>query len=131
MRRSFKSARRRSRPAALSALLLLVLASSRCVTDHDALAKRDRDAGADAGGSGGKGGGGGFGNFPSSGGEGGDDKYQEPPGRNVVTFLHGVVDAERVAFCFARQVEGQTEFVGDPLPEGGLDFAHSFAVESI
>src|SRR5688572_17855300 len=109
---------KRSIRAPLGALLLLAAASNRCVTDHDALAKRDRGGGADAGGASGKGGASGFGAFPSDGGEAGDGKYHETPGQNVVTFLHGVVDAERAAFCFARQVDGQTDFVGQPMPEG-------------
>jgi hypothetical protein len=64
-----------------------------------------------------------------TGGVGG--KYVEPPGRSVTTFFHGIVDAERVAFCFAGHGDGDPELVGEPIPEGGLAFAQSIALESI
>jgi hypothetical protein len=63
------------------------------------------------------------------GGTGG--KYVEPPGRSVTTFFHGIVDAERVTFCFAGHGDGDPELVGDPIPPDGLAFAQSIALESI
>lgn len=55
----------------------------------------------------------------------------EPPGRAVITFLHGVVDAPELLFCFAREGEGGPRLAGDPAPEGGLEYGASVAFESI
>jgi hypothetical protein len=113
----------------LFAAALLVAATSRCVTDHDALAKRDSGGSAGEGGSGGKAGSGAGGNSNGSGGTGG--KYTEPAGRSVVTFMHGVVDSERVAFCFATKNGDKDVFVAEPTPASGLTFGSAFHVESL
>lgn len=114
-----------------AACALLLLSSAQCTTDHDALAKRDRgSAGSSgAGGSAGSGGSGGSSAASAAGGSAGS-KYVEPQGRNVLTFLHGVADAPSVAWCFARLVDGEPEFIGSPWPEGGLEFGRSRARES-
>jgi hypothetical protein len=115
---------------ALAAAALLAAGTNHCVTDHDALAKRDGDGGsAGTSGSGGRAGSGGGGTGGSGDGVGG--KYTEPSGRSVVTFMHGVVDSERVVFCFARGGSGRRELVAEPAPSSGLDFGHSFHVESL
>lgn len=128
MKRCIERRRRTALP--LWALLASLVGASRCTTDHDALAKRERSGGTGGGGAAGAGGRG-FGASVSDGGEGGQDKYSETPGRNVVTFLNGVVDAEQVAFCFARHVDGAQELVGEPQPASGLAFARSFALEAV
>ncbi len=45
--------------------------------------------------------------------------------------MNGVVDSERVAFCFARDDGDREKFVAEPAPASGLDFGHSFHVESL
>ena len=119
-----------------TALLFACLAA--CGRNHDGLALGDRVTGGAAGssslgGSGGSGGrarGGASGSAGSAtGGVGG--KYVEPMGRSVTTFFHGIVDAERVVFCFARHDEAEPVLVGNPEPSGGLDYAASIALESV
>ncbi len=121
------------RAFSLALLAALGAGASQCVTDHDALEKKDTpSAGAGGGGSAGKGGSSGSGASGAQGGNGGSaGKYVETPGRNVVTFLHGVVDEQRVAFCFGRAIDGALAFSGTPLPQDGLDYAHSFSLETI
>ncbi len=114
----------------IAAAAALIAATSRCVTDHDALAKRDDGGSAGTSGSGGKAGSSSGGTF-GSGGDGVGGKYTEPSGRNVVTFMNGVVDTEQIAFCFARGAEGTRKFVAEPAPASGLDFGHTFHVESL
>ena len=110
---------------ALGALL------SGCVTDHDALAKRPGSGGAGGGSSGAAGaGGGGASGAGGSGGslvEAGTDGGVEPPGDNVLTLTHGVVDEATVAFCFAKN--GVIE--GSPIPAGGLAWGESLVLASI
>ncbi len=117
----------------LALLGVLGIATSQCVTDHEALEKKDHGSGGvGGGGSGGKGGSVSSAGTTTTGGSGGSGgKYVDTPGRNVVTFVHGVVDEERIAFCFAHDVDGVAEFDGSPLPEGGLDYAHSFSLEAL
>jgi hypothetical protein len=115
-------------------LLLPVLATD-CSSDHGALAARPHAAGAAgraAAGAGGMGRGGAL----ARGGSGGavvmpPDKHVEPPGRSVFTVVHGVVDADRLAWCFARVRDGKTELVGTPVPEGGMAFGESASFESL
>ena len=115
--------------------------STDCSSDHSSLAARPRAAGAGSkagagGASAGRGGAGGTqtGNG-AKGGTGGTainpDKHVEPMGRSVVTLVHGVVDAERIAWCFARVRDGVTELVGEPLPDGGVGYGQSFAFETL
>jgi hypothetical protein len=116
------------RLGALSALGLAVA----CVTDHGALKKKPDSAGGGSGGQAGSSGG--FGNVAGSGGQsgsGGQGGGAEPPGDNVLTLLHGAVDAESIVFCFARfdPDSGAVTHAGSPVPEGGLRFGRraSFA----
>src|SRR5690242_21046881 len=97
---------------------LMLVAASGCTTNHDALA-RQPTAGASSGGSAGSAGSG-FGNTGDVGSQGGRvNPDSELPGDDVLTIVHGVVDAGPVVLCFARLDEaGQTaELVGDPLSE--------------
>lgn len=49
------------------------------------------------------------------------DVFTEPPGVDALTLLHGVVDAPRIAFCFAKTVAGVPgPPLGAPLPPNGL-----------
>jgi hypothetical protein len=115
------------------ALAALALAPA-CSTDHSGLARRppSNEAGQAgvAGSLGGSAGSAGKGGSGGTGGTGGT-KVVEPPGRAVVTFLHGVVDAPRVLFCFARDGEQGPRFVGSPAPEGGLEYGESIWFESL
>jgi hypothetical protein len=103
-----------------------------CETDHGALARRPNQNEAGEGGVAGSLGGthSGTGGSSATAGAGGT-KVVEPPGRAVVTFLHGIVDAERVLFCFAQGGEQGPSLEGDPLPAGGLDYGASLAFETL
>jgi hypothetical protein len=106
-----------------------------CVTDHDALAKRPPGGSAGAAGAGGmSGASGGAGGGSGSGGSGGQldaaiDAPTEPTGADRITLLHGVADAETIAFCFARP--GAAEPGGDPIPRAGLTYGARLAIQSI
>jgi hypothetical protein len=114
-------------------LAALALAPA-CTTDHSGLARRppSNEAGQAgvAGSLGGSAGSAGKGGSGGTGGTGGT-KVVEPPGRAVVTFLHGVVDAPRVLFCFARDGEAGPRFAGNPAPQGGLEYGESMWFESL
>jgi hypothetical protein len=123
----------------LGALVAFAAVPLACGRNHDGLALKPDPTGG-SGGSG-VGGTGGSGAEPHAGrgglGVGGSAtggfgaKPSEPQGRSVTSFFHGIVDAERVAFCFARHDEAEPVLVGEPRPEGGLAYTSSFAVESI
>ena len=120
-----------------SLCLALLATATACGRNHDGLALKESGTGgaAGSGGLGGSGGSGGRGRAGSgtggvaTGGVGG--KYVEPPGRSVSTFVHGIVDAERIAFCFARHDEADPVLVGNPRPSGGLAYAASFSFETL
>lgn len=118
-----------------SGAVAVLAVTASCGRNHDGLALEDRATGGVAGNLGGSGGSGGRARGgtgaggAATGGVGG--KYVEPRGRSVTTFVHGIVDAERIAFCFARHDEADPVLVGNPLPSGGLAYAASFSVESL
>jgi len=123
-------------------MLLLVgsLGATDCKSDHDALAARPPSGSggkAGAGGAGGRGGTGGTGGGTAAGGGTGGtggtggSKPVLPEGRSVTTLVHAIVDAPRIAFCFARSVDGENRFVGDPRPAGGVAYGGSVVVESV
>ena len=60
------------------------------------------------------------------------DQFVEPPGSNVLTLLHGVVDAPRIAFCFAK-VDGGVAAppLGAPSPAAGLGWGNGLALSAI
>ena len=128
---------RRCTELVLAALSLpLVAVAPACTTDHGALARRppSNDAGeGGVAGSLGATGGTSAGTSGTSGtaGSTGGSKVVEPPGRAVVTFFHGVVDAPRVQFCFARDADDGPRFAGDPAPAAGLDYGASIWFESL
>lgn len=60
------------------------------------------------------------------------DVFVEPPGTNKLTLLHGVVDATRIAFCFAKVVEGLPQpVIGSPLPPAGLTWGAALSVTEL
>lgn len=98
-----------------------------CSSDHSALKQKDPPA---TGGSGGTGGG--IDAGPDVELDQGVAGFVEPPGENKLTLLHGVVDAVRVAFCFAKVVDGLPEPVqGNPIPTAGLPYAGSLSVTQL
>jgi hypothetical protein len=113
-------------------LAAVALVAGACRRDHGELVEQPRARG----GAGGMGGMAGMGGRPRGGSGGGatggtPSKVREPTGRSVTSFFHGIVDAPRVVFCFARHDEATPELVGDPMPSGGLAYASSFALETI
>jgi hypothetical protein len=103
-----------------------------CDGDHSALAKRPTGGagGGESGaaGSGGAGAAGGGGGAPL---EAGSDASVEPQGTRALTFVHGVVDAETIAFCFARANGGDIELLGDPIPKSGLAYGAALALSEL
>jgi hypothetical protein len=60
------------------------------------------------------------------------DGFVEPKGADAVTLVHGVVDADHIAFCFAKVDAGVPgEPTGIPLPSGGLLFGGALGVKSL
>lgn len=119
-----------SRWLPLVAAVSLLASSVRCSTDHEQLAQRP--------GSGGSGGTGQGGNATAtnltssvaatSTGSGGTVHYA-PDGPDVLTLVHGQVDAERIAFCLGRDTaDGETRFDAVPIPDGGLDYGEVFTL---
>ena len=114
------------------AALALPWAIVRCNTDHEQLAERPGSGGA-------------TGSTSSSGltsnaatsvtgtqsststGSGGSISYT-PDGDDVLTLVHGQVDAEHIAFCLGRADEGRTRFDAPPIPRGGLGYGDSFTL---
>ncbi len=115
-----------------------------CVSDHDALARRDPPG---SGGTAGKGGSGGTagrdggreaGPGDAAGGrleggvEAGVDGGNEPDGTNRLTLFHGVVDAPKIAFCAVRVAEGGAEVAIEPIfPDAGLEYATPLALDGV
>jgi hypothetical protein len=118
-----------------TALALALFVAGACNKQYGDLSDRPKatggSAGSGLGGVGGMGGRarGGSGGSAVTGGTAG--KIVEPPGRSVTSFFHGIVDAERVVFCFARHDEAEPVLVGEPEPRDGLAYAASFAFETI
>lgn len=103
--------------------LLGVLAWA-CGSEHEALKKKDppasggaagTDAGADV--------------APDVEVDADPDVFVEPTGSVKLTLLHAVVDSPRIAYCFAKVVDGQPGApLGSPLPAGGLEWGRSLTV---
>jgi hypothetical protein len=49
----------------------------------------------------------------------------------VLTLTHGIVDATRVAWCFARVRDGATRLVGSPTPKAGVGYGASIVVDAL
>lgn len=106
---------------------LLALIAWACSSDHEALKKKDppatggaagADASADA--------------EPDVEVDAEPDVFVEPTGSVKLTLLHAVVDSPRVAYCFAKLVDGLPgPLLGDPLPAGGLDWGGSVTVTAL
>jgi hypothetical protein len=118
----------------LFGLLVLVLGGSACGEDRPSL----KSAPVGGGGSGGvatSGGQGGFrtisgGSNSASSGTGGRPP-DEVLGETVLTFLHGIVDAERLRVCFVKGRGKDAVALGSPMPEAGLAFGESLVVRTI
>jgi hypothetical protein len=114
----------------------LILAGSLagCVTDHDALQKKPSVAnGAGAGGAPAAAGaptiiGGSDGEAATGGGHADD----EPPGKNVLTIINGVVDAPSVVLCFAKLDSngGVTPF-GEPLTKAPFEYGQNLVLGDV
>jgi hypothetical protein len=111
-----------------------------CAKDHG-LARRPSSETGGTGGTAGAGGKAGAGGNPaggksnSNGGKGGGDgvggKVTEAPGKSVLTLTHGIVDAPRVAWCFARVRDGVTRLVGSPTPKAGVAYGASIVLDAL
>ena len=114
--------------------LVLGGAFSACSADHSALEKK---AGSGRGGQGAGGTSGLGGTFPQIGGVGGASANgghadDEPPGTSVLTVVNGVVDAPRIALCFAKvDVDGNVTPFGDPLGNAPLEYGQALALHDI
>ncbi len=122
-------------PFARSAWSLLLALALGCTTDHDQLAKQPRKTtggSAETTNSGGSTGSGGAASVNSgsvtTSAAGGAFPYT-PDGDDVLTLVHGEVDAERIAFCFARVVDGERRLVdAEPQPNGGLPYGSQLSL---
>lgn len=119
------------RPLLFAAAVLWSFSS--CITDHNQLAKQSDTGSTGSTGFVGRGGAGGtvplLDTATSVGGTFGGTTATGPifeydaDGPDELTLIHGQVDAERIAFCFAAVEDGVARRPrGNPLPEGGLDF---------
>ncbi len=108
-----------------------------CSNNHAVLEQRDQPAamggmGGLAGAGGMSGSGGALVRPPAAGAPAvNPSKMTEPPGRSVFTLVHGIVDADLTAFCFARVRDGETTLVGSPVPPGGLAYGQSLSFETL
>ena len=106
-----------------------------CVADHSALEKKPDVGGAGSEAGGASGASGGFAQIGGSGGvaaNGGGHPDDEPPGTSVLTIVNGVVDAPRLALCFAS-VDADANVVpfGEPLGQAPLEYGQSLALREI
>lgn len=115
----------RARRNLLALFTLLGAAIFACEGDHDALKKQNPPATGGAAGSAADA-------APDVELDVGPDVFVEPTGPSKLTLLHGVVDATRIAYCFARVVDGLPEPVlGSPLPAAGLSWGAALAVSEL
>jgi hypothetical protein len=119
----------------LFGLLVLVLGGSACGEDRPSLSSAPVGGGGGSGGLATSGGQGGFrtisgGSNSASSGTGGRPP-DEVLGETVLTFLHGIVDAERVRVCFVKGRGKDAVALGSPVPEDGLAFGESLVVRTI
>ncbi|HEU5075752.1 MAG TPA: hypothetical protein VFU02_16280 [Polyangiaceae bacterium] len=123
----------RSGRAVVVAALLLLGSGVRCNTDHEQLAQRPGTATTSSTGTGGMGGNATVTSLTStqtatSTSSGGTMHYP-PDGADVLTLVHGQVDAQRIAFCLGRAADdGPTRFDTPPLPVGGLAYGEAFTL---
>jgi hypothetical protein len=116
-------------------LLLALVEWTACTTNHDQLAKRtgqETSSSTSSATSSGMGGASstGSGHTASTTGSTGPNQYPAD-GDDILTLVHGQVDAERIAFCFAEIKEGEPRLVsGKPTPEQGLAYGGKVALEA-
>lgn len=114
--------------------LLVAGSLAACSTNHSALEKKPNTGNGGGGAGGTVSGGSGFhsqlggtgGALVSNGGHADD----EPPGRSVLTIVNGVVDAPRVAWCFA-QVGVGASVVPLGAASAALDYGHSMVLREV
>ncbi|HET9959520.1 MAG TPA: hypothetical protein VFQ61_33745 [Polyangiaceae bacterium] len=53
---------------------------------------------------------------------------REPAGTSVVTFVHGIVDANDILVCFAAGSGDERRYLGDPAPKGGLSYGMTWVL---
>jgi len=108
-----------------------VLVASACGSNHDTLKQKDPppssggsagDAASDSGNDAG----------PDAAGDAAKDAFVEPVGKSVLTIVHGVVDAPRIALCFAKVENGiPAAPIGAPLPAAGLTWGQPMVLDAI
>ena len=119
----------------LFGVLGLVLAAPACASDHSGLAKGSH--GGSAGRVNAEGGtpigSGGALTMPGQGGTTGSGGRlpDESPGENVLTFVHGVVDAGPLLICFGNGAGSDATPVGVPEPSDGLAYGASWVVRTV
>lgn len=107
---------------------------SACGSERSPFAKDNGPSGGRSGAQGGSVGSGGFTELPSTRGGAtgtGGRVADEPPGENVLTFLHGIVDAPAISVCFAKGQSLDAPPLGVPQPEGGLAYGSSMVLRAI
>jgi hypothetical protein len=127
---------------AVPVALALTSFGAACVSDHDALVRRDPPG--SGGGAGSSDSGAGLdGSVDAEAGEERDvaapdrdsnapDSAAEPNGPDRLTLFHGVVDAPRLSFCIVRQPgQGPPEPLEPLLPPTGLDYATPLVVDAL
>lgn len=117
-------------------LLLIAATAPACERDHDALAKGPPTPQGGAAGSAGRSSGGsqaGFTTIPQTGGAStmgtGGRRPDEAPGETVLTFVHGIVDADRVLVCFLAGRGADARVLDGPVAE--LAYGESVVLPSL
>lgn len=112
----------------------LALIGSACGEDRPALNKPPPTAGTSSGGQGAFGQGG-FnqlsGGTSSSSGGGGGRPPEETPRETVFTFVHGIVDADRVMLCIVKGQGNDAVALGSPQPEAGLGYGEALVLHGL
>lgn len=103
-----------------------------CVTNHAALEKRPIVASGGGGAGGSSGARAQVGGAPGNGGSGGGHLDDEPPGKNALTLVNGVVDAPELVLCLTRvDSRGAVVPIDAPLGEGALAYGQSLVVSDL
>ncbi|HET9934607.1 MAG TPA: hypothetical protein VFQ35_28075 [Polyangiaceae bacterium] len=114
-------------------VLVTLLLVAACGSEKSPFAKGNGASGGRSG-QGGAVGSGGFTQLPSTRGGttgSGGRVPDEPPGENVLTLLHGIVDAPAISICFAKGQTLDAPPLGMPQPPGGLSYGSSLVLRSI
>lgn len=119
----------------VAAAFLCLASNIHCSTDHEQLAERPGSGGSGGTGSGGQGGNAAATTLTSSVGStststsSGGTVHYPPDGQDVLTLVHGQIDAERIAFCVAKGAgDAEANFDAPPIPDGGLGYGEAFTL---